>query len=160
VVGSALVIGIGNPDRGDDRAGRAVARLLRETPPPGVEIVEHDGEATSLMACFDGAGAVWLIDASSSSSPPGTVRRFDATAAPLPAGKVGVSSHGLGVSEAIELARALGTLPARCVVYAIEGASFEAGAPLSPEVAAAVAEVGRRVLAEIAETGRSLPAGD
>ena len=54
----------------------------------------------------------------------------------------------MGVADAIELARALGELPVRCVVYAVEGQSFETGAPLSARVEAAVFEVERRVRAE------------
>jgi hydrogenase maturation protease len=51
------------------------------------------------------------------------------------------STHALGVPEAIELARALGRLPARLEVYAIEGARFTAGAELSPAVERAVREL-------------------
>ncbi len=45
----------------------------------------------------------------------------------------------------VELARALGRLPRRCIIYiyALEGASFEPGGPLSPPVAAAAAKVAR-----------------
>ena len=71
--------------------------------------------------------------------------------APLPQGAFGVSTHGFGLHEAIELARALGQLPSHCVVYAIEGASFETGAPQSPLVAGAVVEVASRLSAEIRE---------
>ena len=67
-----------------------------------------------------------------------------------------MSSHGLGLHQAIELARALGQLPGRCVVYAIEGASFEAGAPLSPAVAAGAVEATERVRAEIAAATDSI----
>ena len=51
----------------------------------------------------------------------------------------------------MELARALAQLPPHCVVYAIEGASFETGAPLSQAVAAAVADVAARLRTEIAD---------
>lgn len=144
-----LVIGIGNPDRGDDAAGRAVARWLRGVLPPEIGVVEHDGEATSLLAKLECAETVCLIDASASVAPAGTVRRFDVAAAPLPQGAFGMSTHGLGLAEAIELARALGQLPARCIVYAVEGASFGTGEPLSLPVAAAVPEVGRQVHEEL-----------
>jgi hydrogenase maturation protease len=77
------------------------------------------------------------------------VWRFDVGTGPLPQCAFTVSTHGFGLGEAIELARALGSLPPHCVVYAIEGATFEAGAPLSPPVAAAVGDVARRLLAEI-----------
>jgi len=145
-----IVIGIGNPDRGDDAAGRMVARLLRRSLPDGVDLAELAGEATALLARLDGAGTAWLIDASASGAPAGTVRRFDVGDGPLPAASFGLSSHGFGLAEATELARALGQLPPRCIVYAIEGACFDAGAPLSPPVSAAVADVAARVIAEIA----------
>ena len=48
------------------------------------------------------------------------------------------STHAFGVADAVELARALGRLPGRLDVYAIEGASFTAGDSLSPEVERAV----------------------
>ncbi len=48
------------------------------------------------------------------------------------------STHGFGVAQAIELARALNQLPRRLRVYGIEGYRFEVGAPPLPEVMAAV----------------------
>lgn len=144
-----IVIGIGNPDRGDDAAGRRVARLLRRMLPDDVEVAEHDGEATTLLAWLDGAAAAFMIDACASGVPAGTVHRFDVSAAPLPQAAFGLSTHGFGLAEAVELARALGQLPMHCIVYAIEGESFEVGAPLSLPVVAAVADVARRLGAEI-----------
>ncbi len=145
------VIGLGNLERGDDGAGRAVARWLAGRLPPEVEILERGGEAAELLDCLDGAAAVYLVDASAPAGAPGRVRRFDAAAAPLPVESFAVSSHGLGLGEAVELARALGSLPPRCVVYAIEGQAFAPGAPLSPPVAAAVAEAGGLLSREIAD---------
>lgn len=144
-----LVLGVGNLDRGDDAAGRAVARRLRAAPPAGFDVLENDGEATGLFAQIEGAAAVFAVDACASGVCPGTIHRFDANAAPLPDLSSSLSTHGFGLANAIELARALRRLPPRCVVYAIEGASFEVGAALSPAVAAAVADVARRVSAEI-----------
>ena len=66
------------------------------------------------------------------------------------------STHAFGVADAVELARALDRLPERLDVYAIEGASFAAGAPLSPAVAAAIDELADLLAAEAAgEPGRS-----
>jgi hydrogenase maturation protease len=145
-----IVLGIGNAERGDDAAGRAVVRLLRASLPDDVEIAELEGDAMELFARFEGADAVFLVDASWSGAPAGTVRRLDVNATPLPQGLFGVSTHGFGLAEAVELARALQQLPACCVVYAIEGASFETGAPLSQAVAAAIADVAARLRTEIA----------
>lgn len=148
-----IVLGVGNPDRGDDAAGRKVARLMRWMTPHHVEVTEHDGEATDLLSRIEGAAAAFLVDACVSDNPVGTVHRFDVNAAPLPQRMFSVSTHGFGLAEAIELARALGCLPPRCVVYAITGEAFETGAPLSPPVAAAIGDVARKLLTEITGDG-------
>lgn len=145
------VIGIGNPDRGDDAAGRVVAQRLRGLLPPSVDIVEQDGEAAALLACFENAETAYLIDACASGAPAGTVRRFDAGAAPLPPDVFRLSTHDLGLAAAIELARALDQLPPSCIVFAIEAARVAPGDPLSSPVAAAIGKVADLVCAEIAD---------
>lgn len=144
-----VVIGIGNPGRGDDAAGREVARRLRGRLPAHVELAELDGEATSLLGLLDGADSAVLIDACVSNGPPGTVRVYDVSANPLPQVGFNLSTHGQGLAEAIELARALGQLPSSCIVYAIEAASVGQEQKLSSAVAAAVDRVGERVCAEM-----------
>ncbi len=144
-----IVIGIGNPDRGDDAAGRILARLLRRQLPRDIEVIELAGEATALLARLDGAEAVYLVDACVSGAIPGTVRRFDLSAEPLPCGIDALSTHGLALTEALELARSLRLLPARSIVYAVEGQCFELGAGLSPPVDAALAVIARRLRCEI-----------
>jgi hydrogenase maturation protease len=147
-----IVIGIGNADRGDDAAGRWAVRLMRPMLRENFEAAEHDGEALKLLSAFDGVAAAFLVDACQSGAPPGTVHRFDVSTASLPRSLFSLfslSTHGLGLGEAIELGRALGRLPPCCIVYAIEGQSFEVGAPLSPPVSAAVADVAQRLASEI-----------
>ena len=145
-----LVLGIGNPNRGDDAVGRVVARLLRGRVPPGVAVIEHDGEATALVAELRTARRAWVIDAAQSGLPEGTIQRIDCSTADvrLPPGTM--SSHGFGLAEAIGLAHALGVLPSRCVVYAVEAVDFSPGAPVSPGIEAAVPMVADRILAELA----------
>lgn len=121
------VVGVGHPRRGDDALGLLAARLAG-----GTELA--DGAA--LIEAFEGADAVVVLDAMRSGRPPGTLERFDASSAPLPARRLRpASSHAFGVAEAIELARALGRLPRRLVVIGIEGESFEAGAEPSASAA-------------------------
>jgi hydrogenase maturation protease len=136
-----IVIGVGNAWRGDDGAGLAVARRLRELHLKDVEVREVEGDASALMEAWAGADRVVVVDAAQSGAPPGTVRRFDARAEPLPAQLLRSSTHAFGVPDAIELARALGRLPHALDVYAIEGESFVAGDRLSPAVERAVQEL-------------------
>jgi hypothetical protein len=55
------------------------------------------------------------------------------------------SSHRIGLGDTVELARALGRLPARLTVLAVVGRDFGLGAGLTAEVAAAVAELAEQV---------------
>ena len=69
-----------------------------------------------------------IVDAIRSGAPPGTVHRVDASQAPVPERlRSSSSTHAIGVAEAIELARALGRLPAQVVLYGVEGRRFDAG---------------------------------
>ncbi len=56
------------------------------------------------------------------------------------------STHALGLGEAIELARALGRLPGRLLVYGVEGADFGTGEGLSPAVTAALGPLADELL--------------
>ncbi len=142
-----IVIGIGNLWRRDDGAGLAVARLLART--PGVDVLEREGEPASLIDAWDGADALWLVDAVSSGAAPGTVHRIEAAEQELPADLFRASTHHLGLADAVELARALGRLPARTVFFGVEGASFDAGEGLSAEVAAAATRVAEQIRKEV-----------
>jgi hydrogenase maturation protease len=136
-----LVIGAGNPDRGDDAAGPTLIRRLKTSADLPCDCAETSGEATAILALIEGRDRVIVVDACQSGGRPGTIHRFDAAAGPLPAILNTPSSHGLGVAAGLELARALGQLPPQVVVLAIEGACFDHGAPLSKEVEAAIGDI-------------------
>lgn len=86
-----------------------------------------------------------VVDAVVSNDPPGTIVEIDALAAPLPADVSWATTHGAGVAEGIELARALGLLPKSLVLVGISAREFALGVPMTPEVEKAVAEVVRRL---------------
>jgi hydrogenase maturation protease len=143
-----LVIGVGNELRGDDGAGIAVARRLRET--TDLDVRELQAEPTSLLEEWQGRDAVVVVDTMRSGAEPGAIRRIDAGGASLPQGLGrSTSTHAVGLGEILELARALGRLPKQVVVYAIEGRRFEAGAPMSHAVRSRVDELAARVLREV-----------
>jgi hydrogenase maturation protease len=145
-----LVIGVGNDGRGDDAAGLVVVRRLAGRVGPSVSLVEAGPDLTSLLDAWQGASAVVVVDAMTSGAAPGTLRRFDAAWVPLPARAFrATSSHAFGVAEIIELARALGRLPPRVVVYGIEVERMDAGAALTPAVEAGVRDAVCRVLDEV-----------
>ncbi len=133
-----VIIGVGNPLRGDDGAGREAARRLQQKCRAHVRVIETEGEATTLLSLMHGANLVYLIDACVSGAVAGSFRRIDLAEEPLPEAAYGLSSHGFGLAEALALGRALGSLPPHCVVFAIEAESFDMGAPLSEAVNGAV----------------------
>jgi hydrogenase maturation protease len=141
VTARRLLIGVGNPDRGDDGAGRAVARRLCDRNDCVLEVRECSGEATSLMSAWTGFDDVVLVDACRGAGPPGRIHRFGPDEVERVATLQHSSTHSLGVAAAIGLARALGSLPRRLVIYAIEARDSCDGADLSPQVAHAVHEV-------------------
>ena len=144
-----VVIGIGNPLRGDDAAGVAVVERLRGRVPADVDVVACSEEPSRLIEAWEGADSVVLVDTVSSDAPPGRIHRFDADEEALPARAFRSSTHAIGIAETIELARALGRLPRRVRVYGIEAGGFASGASLTPAVEAAVAVLADAVLADL-----------
>jgi hydrogenase maturation protease len=112
-------------------------------------VVAHEGEPLELIEACEGAAEVWIVDAVSSGAPAGALHRFEAGERPLPSALFRVSTHRLGLAEALELARTLGRLPPRVVVHGIEGARFAPGLPLSAEVADAAERLTQTLVAEI-----------
>jgi hydrogenase maturation protease len=147
---------IGNRWRSDDAAGLAVAARLQGTLPHGATLVEHEGEPTALIDAWEGADALWLVDAVASGAEAGTVHRLDASKRELPAELFRASTHHVGVAEAVELARALGRLPRQTILFGIEGSSFDVGGELTAAVALAVDRVADAVREEVGECTRRL----
>nr|WP_081612115.1 MULTISPECIES: hydrogenase maturation protease [unclassified Thioalkalivibrio] len=142
-----MVIGIGNPWRGDDGIGHAVVAALAGT--PGLTTATCSGEPAELMELWQGHDPVILVDAIVTGASPGTLHRLDARE-PLPRG-ARYSSHGIGLAEAVELARSLGELPATLIVHGIEPACLEDGADLSREIRDSLARVVTRITGDLAE---------
>ena len=152
-----LIIGLGNDYRSDDAVGRVVARKLGVEALDGVRILEESGEGAALMDAWRDADFVILIDAVHSGARPGTIYNIDAHVEEIPRSFFHYSTHAFSVAEGVELARALGQLPQRLVVYGIEGKNFESGISLSPEIETAAEEAARRVKAELCTSSHSSP---
>jgi len=96
------IIGVGLPAGGDDGVGPAVIEALRADPPPGVRL-HALADPAGLVALLDGPAVV--IDAVVGAGEEGEVVRLDR--ARLAALTRPLSSHGLSVPQALELAEAL-----------------------------------------------------
>ncbi|WP_155056018.1 hydrogenase maturation protease [Streptomyces blattellae] len=160
--GRIAVIGVGNEFRRDDGVGWAVIARLREQAaerplPPGTELATCDGDPGRLIGLWEGARLAVVVDAAHAHpGTPGRVHRLELDAG-LPDQPPTTSSHGLGLGEAVELARTLGLLPDHLVVYAVEGAESSLGAGLSPAVAATVEPLVEAVEDEIARHRDTAP---
>jgi hydrogenase maturation protease len=146
---TCVVVGVGNPYRRDDGVGLVLAERIGGRAPAGVTVLTQEQEPSRLLEAWEGAGAAVVVDAVASGAQPGTLYRFDATVDPVPAGVFRSSTHAFGVGDAIELSRALGSLPPRVVVHGVEGGSFEAGEGLSGAVIAALPALEAAVLADL-----------
>ncbi|HYB90121.1 MAG TPA: hydrogenase maturation protease [Candidatus Binataceae bacterium] len=112
------IIGIGSPF-GDDACGLEVARILAEAPPPNCEVIVADRPGVSLLELMRGIDAAILIDAVRSGARAGTLHELSFDDVARCAARF-VSSHDMGVAEAVALARKLGCAPERGKIFAIE----------------------------------------
>lgn len=132
---TAVVVGIGQLAAGDDGVGLAVAQTLAAR---GFETRES-ADASVVLVLLEAERRIVLVDAVVDGGAPGSVIRLAAGA--LASGPTPLSSHGIGVAEAIELARTLygAESVARVDIVGVAIARpTGAGFGLSPAVAAAV----------------------
>lgn len=146
---STLVVGVGNPFRHDDAVGPAAIERLRSSHLDGVDLVEETGEPAALVQRWSGYGTVVLVDAVDSGSTAGSLHRFelkDGRWDAMPPSSV-LSTHGVGVAHAVELARVLDRLPTRLLFYGVETEDVRQGVGLSAAVAAGL----DRLIVELGE---------
>lgn len=135
-----LIAGLGNPMMADDGFGHAVVeRLKRDGVPDGVRVETLAGDVLGLADLWVGETDVWLVDAVSAGSTPGSPLILDHRrlfALPV---KV-LSTHHVSLSEGLrwlvhgrpEMAEV------RFRLYGVEVGSLRPEVGLSPSVAAVV----------------------
>lgn len=148
-----LVLGVGNPLRGDDGVGGRVVAELRDRlavgafgPPSHVELVDAGVPGPELLPWLDGVAGVVIVDAMRAGGTPGTVTVWrDAEAT----GGGGRGAPGVDVLlAAAELTRAM---PPALSLVGVEAGSLDPGPALSRDVEAALPAA---VAATLAEIGR------
>jgi hydrogenase maturation protease len=144
----AIVIGLGNPDRGDDAVG---VQVVRQVAAERLDVLalEFDDPSEALDA-WDPEDIVVIADAISSGGTPGDLHVVDVIEQRLPAGNWSAGgTHALGLAAVVELARSLDLLPTRLIVVGVEAGQFDQGAALSEAVQAAVPAATEAVLTVI-----------
>lgn len=140
--GRVVVVGVGNPLRGDDAAGCLVARRLQGT--PGVRVVEAEEVPESFVGDIAAAmpDVVALVDAVDLGAEPGAVAMLEreqvATYAP--------TTHRMPLSLVMEVVQR--RTGADVFLIAVQPLTLAFGAKVSPEVSATV-EVLAAVLSEL-----------
>ena len=128
-----LLLGVGNPMRGDDGIGPEVAARIARLGLLDVEVAEETGPLALLdhLRRTPGHQVVVVVDATPPGTEPGRVRVLEVRTDPLTRSGRRLGSHGLGVLDAVELARSLGLLPPRLTLVGVEALSARLGTGLS-----------------------------
>lgn len=153
------ILGIGSPS-GDDQAGWLVIDALLGL---GVQtqadlfMDKLDRPGVSLIPLLAQADWAILIDAMSGGpvgigTQPGQIHHFDGQN--WPEYRHGLSSHGLGVVDALLLARELGGLPGRLDIYGIEAGQVHVGCPAGEAIQASAQRLAARLAAELPQNSR------
>ncbi|HKD69344.1 MAG TPA: hydrogenase maturation protease [Candidatus Binataceae bacterium] len=136
---AACVVGIGQEWAGDDGVGIAVIRRLRQDG-AALDLVEASEPTQLISLLTGGADPVVVVDAIlDDDGPPGRVLLVEMNRAGGFCERL-LSTHGVGVMEAIELARIAhpgGIAKSILVVGVTIGRPSRSGGGLSPEVEAA-----------------------
>lgn len=142
-----IIVGIGNPYRGDDAAGWAVVDGLKEKLKSGIELMKQRGDIAELIDLFSRYKSVYLVDACNSQLA-GSWQRIDVHQQTIPIENPQTSTHGFSISQAISLAKNLDQLPNKLILYAIYGDHYSVSDTLSPSVARSVDGVINAILNE------------
>lgn len=151
-----LVVGCGNLLAGDDGAGVEVVERLVEAGVEGCQLCLMPSGGVDLLEMFPAAEVVLFVDAVTSGASAGTLHLVP-LGAPADSGGDGdiaatgvvpraissLSSHGLGLLETFELARALGRHVPRVMLLGVEIGEVTPGAPRSPAVERALTTIVR-----------------
>jgi hydrogenase maturation protease len=148
-----LVIGCGNPLRGDDAAGPVLVRRLWDRGlPEGVRCADGGTGGMDVVFQMRGVPEVILVDACRTGAEPGAIFEVPgdevANLPPLS----GINLHAFRWDHALAFARWLlrEGRPDRVSAILIEGATFDVGAALSPAVDRAIDAVVERLGARFA----------
>jgi hydrogenase maturation protease len=147
---TVLILGLGNPLRGDDGAGCClVEELARRELPPGVRVLDAGVGGLGLLDLMEGWERVIIVDATEMGRKPGEFVRFTPADARLAATSDRFSLHHAGLSEVLALAGALGRTLPEVVIFGIQPVEVGWREGLSPAVEAALPALTDAVLKEI-----------
>ena len=145
-----LILGLGNPLRGDDGIGpRVIQELLRRGLPAGVLAVDGGAGGLDLLRWLEGHRQVVVVDAADMKREPGQFVRFTPREARLVGTGDRPSLHNAGLGEVLTLAAALGRTLPEIVVYGVQPVEMDWRDGLSPAVESIIPALVDALLNEI-----------
>jgi hydrogenase maturation protease len=151
---AVLVLGLGNPLRGDDGIGpRIIMELTRRGLPEGVTALDVGNAGLDLLNVLEGWERVVIVDAAEMGIEPGRFVRFTPNEARLIQAGDHYSLHNAGLSEALALANALGQTLPEWVIFGVQPTEIDWRAGLSPAIEAAIPTLTDAVIAELEHSG-------
>lgn len=117
------VLGVGSPF-GNDRIGWEVIQQIQKNKklktfiPTLIQIESCDRPGIHLLNRFEDVERVYLIDAIKMNAEPGNIYRFQDDEINIISHNT-ISSHNLGIAEALSLGRVLDLLPSSIIFYGI-----------------------------------------
>lgn len=148
----ALVLGVGNPYRGDDGIGPAIIAAINDQAlPPDVVALDGGTPGLELVLTWQGYQRVIVVDAAEMGMNPGQWRRFLLEEAALLGGEETMRGtlHDAGLAEAIALAEALQMLPEELIFYCVQPAYTGWSSALSEPVSSSIPSLCAAISAEI-----------
>jgi hydrogenase maturation protease len=141
-----LIIGYGNPLRGDDAIGPTAAEHLQQSPlPPDVTVLSYHQLTPDLAETISQAAQVILIDAAVG-DPPGVLTE---TRVHFDAGAVSPLHHYVTPETLLSITYGLYGCQPAMTLLTVNAETFAYGAALSPAVEAALPHVQARIAALI-----------
>ena len=149
-----LVLGLGNVLCRDDGLGvRAVERLERDWQAPrGVRVLDGGTLGLALLAQFQQADRVILVDAIEAEAEPGSLVRLEGDDVE-PAVRRRLSVHQVGVADLLDGLRLLDEYPEQLVLLGLVPHSMELDVELSPSVEARLGELVEVIVKEADRLG-------
>ena len=147
-----LILGVGNILLKDEGLGVHVAEeLQKQELPDNVEVIDGGTAGLDGLLSADGADKLIVIDAVRAGKKPGTIykTRLDADQRFSQEQPLKISSHQLGLLDAIMAAEKIGCAPREIIIVGVEPGEVDCGLELTPAVKRAVGEVIKTVLEEI-----------
>jgi len=153
------ILGVGNTLCTDDGLGPAVvASLQRQWHGDGVAIVDGGTLGMSLLPLLEDTEKLLLVDAIRTDDPPGSLVRLEGEDV-LPAVRLRLSPHQVGVADLLDSARLLGTMPDKVILIGLVPESIGLGFGLTERIAAALPTLTEAILKEAESLGHRLEAG-